>query len=93
MARLPVPGSDDGQWGTVLNDFLSQSHATDGTLKPTAVSGTGAAMTTNNLSDLSDAAVARTNLSVPQSSGFAKITVGTTAPASPAIGDVWIDTN
>ena len=36
--RLPVPGSDDGSWGTLLNDFLKVSHATDGTLKPAAVS-------------------------------------------------------
>jgi hypothetical protein len=33
MARLPLPGSDDGQWGTILNDFLSVEHATDGSLK------------------------------------------------------------
>lgn len=33
MARLPVPGSDDGTWGGVLNDFLSQEHNADGTLK------------------------------------------------------------
>ena len=31
MARLPNPGSDDGTWGAVLNDFLQQSHKTDGT--------------------------------------------------------------
>jgi hypothetical protein len=33
MARLPTPGSDNGVWGTVLNDFLSVGHNTDGTLK------------------------------------------------------------
>ncbi len=33
MARLPVPGSDDGTWGGVLNDFLAQEHNADGTLK------------------------------------------------------------
>src|SRR5690349_6842437 len=33
MVRLPVPGSDEGNWGTLLNDFLSQSHANDGTIK------------------------------------------------------------
>jgi hypothetical protein len=37
MARLPIPGSDSGQWGALLNDYLSQAHATDGTLKPDAV--------------------------------------------------------
>lgn len=33
MARLPTPGGDAGNWGNVLNEFLSQSHNTDGTLK------------------------------------------------------------
>lgn len=32
-ARLPIPGSDDGTWGQILNDFLSQVHNSDGTLK------------------------------------------------------------
>ena len=31
--RLPQPGSDNGTWGTILNDFLSIEHNTDGTLK------------------------------------------------------------
>lgn len=33
MARLPVPGSDDGVWGTVLNEYLGVAHEGDGTLK------------------------------------------------------------
>lgn len=33
MSRLPSPGSDDGQWGTILNDFLSVEHNADGSLK------------------------------------------------------------
>lgn len=37
MARLPIPGSDDGTWGEVLNDFLVVSHNTDGTLKTGSV--------------------------------------------------------
>ena len=37
MARLPVPGSDDGTWGEVLNDFLAVSLNTDGTIKADAV--------------------------------------------------------
>ncbi|QQG51186.1 MAG: hypothetical protein HZB75_01620 [Candidatus Saccharibacteria bacterium] len=35
MARLPIPGSDDGDWGEILNDFLSVEHAADGSLKST----------------------------------------------------------
>lgn len=34
MARLPVPGSDEGRWGDILNNFLLQTHNSDGTLKP-----------------------------------------------------------
>ena len=42
MARLPVPGSDDGTWGDVLNTFLGVAHNSDGTLLPGAVSSAGA---------------------------------------------------
>lgn len=37
MPRLPTPGGDTGNWGTILNDFLSVSLNSDGTLKDTAV--------------------------------------------------------
>lgn len=49
MARLPVPGSDNGDWGDILNDFLLQGHNTDGTLKdavaPTRQINTGTGLT------------------------------------------------
>jgi hypothetical protein len=38
MARLPIPGSDSGNWGDILNEFLLVSHASDGTLEPDAIS-------------------------------------------------------
>ncbi len=52
--RLPIPGSDDGTWGDILNDFLSQEHNADGSQKTLGVTkgGTGA----------TDAATARSNL-------------------------------
>jgi hypothetical protein len=37
MARLPVQDGDDGAWGTILNDFLLQTHAADGTLNDNVV--------------------------------------------------------
>ncbi len=37
MTRLPITGQDDGTWGDILNNFLNQSHNSDGTLKPAAV--------------------------------------------------------
>lgn len=36
MTRLPIPGDDQGTWGTILNDFLAVEHNDDGTLKTTA---------------------------------------------------------
>jgi lysophospholipase L1-like esterase len=33
VARLPVPGSDDNNWGTILNEFLSVENNADGSLK------------------------------------------------------------
>jgi len=43
MSRLPIPGSDKGSWGEVLNDYLTQAHATDGTLKANIVTTTSIA--------------------------------------------------
>lgn len=37
MARLPIPGSDEGSWGEILNEYLLQAHASDGSLKPGTV--------------------------------------------------------
>lgn len=44
MARLPIPGSDDGDWGAILNNYLSIEHNSDGTHKTLSVhkGGTGA---------------------------------------------------
>jgi hypothetical protein len=39
--RLPTPGSDNGDWGDILNAFLEVSHNADGTLIPAAVNATG----------------------------------------------------
>ena len=51
MSRLPTPGGDSGTWGTVLNDFLSVSHNSDGTLSGSAVSSAGAEVTANKDTD------------------------------------------
>lgn len=36
MSRLPVPGSDDGAWGAILNDYLAVEHYADGSLRRAA---------------------------------------------------------
>ena len=40
MPRLPQPGSDVGNWGEILNEFLTQAHTASGELKPDAVTST-----------------------------------------------------
>jgi hypothetical protein len=67
MSRLPSVGSDNGTWGTVLNDFLSVSHAADGTLNSGTV-GTGAlasgAVTNAKLDSPTQSAIALANTAV-----------------------------
>lgn len=48
MARLPTPGGDSGNWGTILNDYLSQSHTNDGSLEPSAIIAAGAVTSVNS---------------------------------------------
>jgi len=36
-SRLPQPGSDDGTWGNILNNFLTVEHNSDGTHKSNAI--------------------------------------------------------
>lgn|GEM_PF-1588343 len=46
-ARLPVPGSDNGTWGDILNTFLDQAHNSDGSLRPGAVTAAGGVSSIN----------------------------------------------
>ncbi len=48
MARLPTPGEDNGTWGEILNDFLTQSLNPDGSLKDTAVASSLPVQTGNS---------------------------------------------
>ncbi len=51
MSRLPIPGSDAGTWGDILNDFLNQAHNSDGSLKTSALSSSGAELVANKDTD------------------------------------------
>lgn len=79
--RLPTPGSDDGTWGDILNDFLSVSHASDGTLNPGVVS---------DATISGGAAISKSKLStdVQTSLSSADSAVQSVNSKSPASGDV-----
>jgi hypothetical protein len=49
VASLPTPGGDGNSWGTMLNDYLLQAHAADGTLV-TGVTNTHTGNPNTNLS-------------------------------------------
>lgn len=52
MTRLPIPGQDAGSWGQILNDYLAQSHNSDGTLKNNAVTASALAANAVNAQSL-----------------------------------------
>jgi hypothetical protein len=80
MTRLPDPGSDSGQWGQILNDFLSVEHNPDGSQKTLAISKGGTGGTS--------IAEAQTNLNAEQTAnkgqpgGYAPLDSGGAIPAS-----------
>ena len=39
MARLPIPGKDNGKWGDILNTYLGQTLDSSGHLRPNTVGG------------------------------------------------------
>lgn len=41
MARLPTVGGDDGNWGTILNEYLEVDHNADGTHKNSSATQKG----------------------------------------------------
>lgn len=60
MARLPTPGSDDGQWGDLLNEYLQVTHNSDGTLKDAIVPKAKLASGVQTSLDLADNATVPT---------------------------------
>lgn len=81
MARLPQPGGDAGNWGQLLNDYLSQSHNGDGTLKPIAQS-----TITNLQADLASKVTSGTLAPVATSGSYADLTAKPTIPDMNMLG-------
>lgn len=81
MARLPIPGGDDGVWGDILNNFLRIAHNPDGTLKtvPVEKGGTGATTIEG----------ARANLGLTTSGGNVYIQPNNPGSSTPHL---WIQT-
>lgn len=74
MARLPVPGSDDGIWGDILNEFLSVELNDEGALK-IRTEDVFVEMAGDNLSTITDPALVN---------GFMRINLDYTSDGSTA---------
>ena len=55
MARLPVPGSDTGTWGDILNSFLEVSLNGDGSLQTLSLQNAGGVTKVNGKTPVSGA--------------------------------------
>ncbi len=94
-ARLPVPGSDDGNWGSILNNYLLVSHAADGTISAGAVGSTqvnDAALPQAKIQNLTtDLAGKVSSSSVGSASGVAGLDSNARVPHTqlPTFGDPY----
>lgn len=62
MSRLPIPGSDQGNWGNILNNYLLQSHTSTGVLKNNVITN----------SQLQDGSVTNAKLDAATQSSLSK---------------------
>lgn len=62
MARLPQPGSDNGTWGEILNEYLSQSLKTDGSIKDNAVTNSSIAPDAITSTEIADGSITEAQL-------------------------------
>lgn len=88
MSRLPIPGKDNGTWGDILNDYLSQSHRSDGTLKPDSVTATQIQNNAITETLLSSAVQAKLNTTAPVTSVASKTGDVTITKSDVGLGSV-----
>lgn len=62
MVRLPQPGSDNGTWGNILNEYLSQALKPDGSLKDNIVTGATIAPNAVSATEIQDGTITETQL-------------------------------
>ena len=87
MARLPIPGSGNDDWGTVLNDYLQQALSSSGTLVTSATNSYTSGANTNLASNTTPGLVQlagdlSTPVTAPQVVGLQGNPVAATTPGN-----------
>ncbi len=82
MTRLPVPGSDDGLWGELLNSYLLVSHDASGALNSGVVGDTQvSSLSQGKISGLATTLTAKEDTANKgQASGYASLDAGAKIP-------------
>ncbi len=92
MARLPIPGSDNGTWGDILNDYLLVEHNGNGNLKNGVVTdakiAADAAIAKSKLASL---AISDTDVSAISQSKITDLTADLAAKETPAGAQAKVD--
>ena len=88
MARLPQPGADNGTWGDILNEYLSQTLKTDGTLKNNVI--TTAHIQNGSITETQLDTALQNKLNIVGSGGIADGTITTLKLQDGAVTDIKI---
>jgi len=98
--NLSLVKADVGLSNVVNADTTTTANITDSANKrfltdaqQTVVGNTSGTNTGDNATNTQYSGLAASKLDTTAFSGLAKITVGTTTPVAPSIGDLWVDTN
>lgn len=87
MTRLPTPGSDNGTWGTILNDFLSTAHNPDGSLKAGSVDDAAVvSISENKVTNLSTDLASKLDKATLTTKGDVYVASGAASPVRVGVG-------
>ena len=83
MARLPIEGSDAGQWGGILNDYLNQAHNSDGSLRADTITAAQLANGSVKTASISDGNITEAKLSPDVATKLNSTNPGATGATGP----------
>lgn len=94
MARLPIPGADDDNWGEILNEYLLVSHNEDGTVRNNVVTANALAADAVTSAKVQNGAITESKLDTAAqtklNSGVVVLNENDPDPSSPVNGVLYV---